>query len=94
MTIGPLKFLARMHCNGEPLKDWLIASWHPRASLTWRWTLQWSPYRPYNDSFWYFKKNGGAAAGFRLPIIGNLSFESQEFMLDTRVLPIPEIECR
>lgn len=82
MTIGPLSFLHRMNCNGDPIDTWLIAAWHPSASITWRWSLQWGPYKPYNDSFYYMRTNGGAFAGFRLPYLGDLHFVTQEFMLD------------
>jgi hypothetical protein len=88
MKIGALTILSRMHCNGTPTDGWLLAGWHPRASITWRWGLDWSPYKPYNDSFFFIKTNGGGIAGFRLPYLGNVSFSTQEFMLDPSVLPV------
>lgn len=42
----------------DPKPTWLlVAAYHPRASITWIWTLRWHPsWRPWQGWFWRTQK--------------------------------------
>lgn len=82
MNIGPLSFIERGHCNGDPARHWVVAAWHWRWSVTWRWLLWWFPHgrttRP-SPLGWHFGKRGGHF-DIGLPIVGHLYFAWQQNM--------------
>lgn len=43
MQIGPLTIMKRGFSNAGPSQGWVIAAWHWRRSITWRWVLWWFP---------------------------------------------------
>ena len=83
MNIGPLSLLQRGHSNGEPARHWVVAAWHWRWSITWRWLLWWMPHsattRPWPIA-WHFGKNGGGHFDLGLPIVGHLYLAWQRNM--------------
>lgn len=77
--------LQRMHCNGVPGRTWLIAAWHWKWSLTWRWMFCWSPV-VFGRLGWYFFRTYkylpglNFHCGLNLPLIGSFSMQTQPNM--------------
>jgi hypothetical protein len=53
MKFGPLTIIERGHCGGEPARHWVVAAWHWRWSITWRWLIWWIPSWRFWQG-WYF----------------------------------------
>lgn len=45
MKIKNLVLFKRMHSNGVPINMFLIAGWHWKNSITWRWALTYENFK-------------------------------------------------
>ena len=89
MKIGPLKLFERMHCNGQPSKTILIASWHWKWSITWRFHISWTPRLEGRVGFYFsrvYKHQPGLNfhTGFNIPVLGSFSIQTQPNMSTNR----------
>ncbi len=74
---GQLRVFQRQHSNGTPCNSFVLASWHWKWSLTWRWVFVWSQwYRPPGrQGFSSHRNHIGRGFNFmavlNLPLIGH-----------------------
>lgn len=87
MKIGGLTLFGKMHSNGKPIKSVVVMGWHPKWSLTWSFSITWSPNYIKHGSPFYFIRYGGYKeqglffkCGLKLPFIGHISFANQPTM--------------
>lgn len=85
MRIGALCLFKRQHCNGKPSNSWIIASWHWKWSLTWRWVITYTKKHSGNVGFYFrrvykYSKGLNFHCGFNLPIIGSVNIQTQPNM--------------
>lgn len=85
MKIGALTLFQQMHCNGAPAKTILLAAWHRKQSLTWRWHLSWHPGLSDTVGLYFlrtyrYKPGLNFLAGLNLPLFGSFSLQTQPSM--------------
>lgn len=78
MKIGPLTLFSPMHSNHDPIPGRVLAAWHWRDSITWRWGINWMP-RAKGMPLGFFRWGNAAHPHLliRLPVLGELSFAMQ-----------------
>lgn len=81
MKIGPFSGLQRMrNPASRPSDSILIAAYHPRTSITWRWLLEWTPARALGDvrrGIRFDRRNQGIAAHCDLWVLGRIQIVTQ-----------------
>jgi hypothetical protein len=73
-----LTLFTRTHCNGEPGRSFVIAAWHPRWSLTWRWLLWWTPKTNPHTKRGFYKLD--RLMGLNSRLLGDWHFQTQSTM--------------
>lgn len=78
MKIGALTLFGPIHSNHEPLRGRVLAAWHLKKSITWRWGLNWMP-RAKQMPLGFFRWGNAEHPHFllRLPLLGEISFAMQ-----------------
>lgn len=81
MKIKALTLFAPMHSNGEPIPGRVLAAWHWKKSITWRWSLHWMP-RAKGMPLGLHRWGNAQHPHFllRLPLLGELMFAMQPNM--------------
>lgn len=85
MKIGNLTLFERMHANGTPSSTVLLAAWHWKWSVTWRWHLSWTAINSGKKGFHFMRVYKGSKGinfhcGANLPWVGSFSLVTQPNM--------------
>lgn len=79
-----LSFFKRSHCNGTPIRSWLLAAYHHPRSLTWRWGIWYSMRKAGKTGVYFmrvYRSQGfNFHAGINLPLFGSVSMQTQPHM--------------
>jgi len=78
MKIGALALFEPMQANGDRIPGRVLAVWHWRRSITWRWVLDWTPRAkgmPFGLHRWGNAQHPNVL--LRLPLLGEIHFAAQ-----------------
>lgn len=73
-----LEFFRQMHSNGMKIPRYVLASYHPKWSITWSWSITWAPSWCFSFGSWIGRQYGDIRFG--VPVLGELSVHWQPTM--------------